>query len=527
MVGKMSSMKKLIVMMVLVVFVFTMYGCGGSESGKDKESGAEESTATLTELPETPTSTPTNTPTPTPKATETPTPTPLPTATPTPVPEVLENKSDVTSVRLGWSGEAETEYVLRYREKDGEWMEKTVTGTEGYAGGLKKDTDYELEVLLAGANEGENNIWLEKITAHTEKAGAGDPFKDVYGKIVVGKAKKDVAFTSEAGCLGAKIWPQHKCSFFSDPELTKKSGALAGGEELAVTETEDGYCYLRKDGRYSLYMKGKNSKNEEIEGWVDADLVMINVADIFSPGDKKYGIHIDRTNAYNSIFTAGGSATQVDYTSAEESRYDVIRDESKVFSEMGYNVIFGITGTDLPNYGPKDQMPVVWDLAMSLIVCQKNALEKGTALLIYDGYRPNSTSHAVCDAIINYNYLSVAVNGTNLARGFSSAKYGPRDYIGYNSRHNMGIAVDLTIIAFDDIDKEGAELVMQSKMHTLDFRCNMSYNNDNANLLYEIMTTGSGLQPLSNKAEWWHFELIMDAKLYPQIKTYIYADYEI
>ena len=91
----------------------------------------------------------------------------------------------------------------------------------------------------------------------------------------------------------------------------------------------------------------------------------------------------------------------------------------------------------------------------------------------------------------------------------------------------MGIAVDLTIIAFDDIDKEGAELVMQSKMHTLDFRCNMSYNNDNANLLYEIMTTGSGLQPLSNKAEWWHFELIMDAKLYPQIKTYIYADYEI
>ena len=523
----MSIMKKFLVMTVLLVFVFAMYGCGKSESGKNQESGAGEITVALTESPKTPTPVPTETATPTPEATATPTPTPLPTATPTPVPEILENKSDVTSVRLSWSGEAEAEYILKYREKDGEWTQKTVMGNEGFAGGLKKDTDYELEVLLAGTGEGENTAWIEKISAHTEKAGYGDPFKDVYGKIVVGEAQKDVAFTSEAGCLGAKIWPQHKCSFFSDPELTKKSGALAGGEDLIVTETEEGYCYLRKDGRYSLHMKGKDSKGAEIEGWVDADLVMINIADIFSPEDKKYGIHIDRTNAYYSIFTAGGSSTQVDYNSSEESRYDVITDKSKMFSELGYNIVFGITGTELTNYGPKDQMPVVWDLAMSLIVCQKNALAKGTALLIYDGYRPNSTSHAVCDAIINYKYLSVSVNGTNLARGFSSAKYGPRDYIGYNSRHNMGIAVDLTIIAFDDIDKEGAELVMQTKMHTLDFRCNMSYNNDNANLLYGIMTEGSGLQPLSNKAEWWHFELIMDAKLYPQIKTYIYADYRI
>ena len=509
----------LLLLLLLLVSVAMLCGCGR----KNDESKEKESAESVKEsAEETPTPLPTKTPTPT----VTPTPTPLPTATPTPsptpVPELLDSKADAASVRLSWSGEAEAEYELFYREKDSEdWTKKKVKGTSGTAGGLKNNSFYEFRILK------DDELWLENIEQHTEENGSADPFMDIYTTITVGEETKYVAMSSKEGCLGAKVWPQHKCSYYQDPELETAEGAFAGGEALKVTENELGYCYLRKNGRYSLYVSGTDATGSEIFCWVDADLMLIDVCDLFSPEDDRYGIKIERTNAYSSIFTAGGSSTRLDLESEEDTRYDVIRDKANVFSEDGYNPIPGITGEALPKYGPATQMPVIWDMALSLITAQKNALNYGTVLLIYDGYRPNSTSHLVCDTLIANNFLGISVNGTNLARGFGSAKYGPRDYIGYNSNHNKGIAVDLTLIGFIDIETLGDELVMQSKIHTLDFRCNMVYNNDNADLLYNIMMTGTGLQPLSNKAEWWHFELKRDLTLYPQIGTYIFADYEI
>jgi D-alanyl-D-alanine dipeptidase len=55
----------------------------------------------------------------------------------------------------------------------------------------------------------------------------------------------------------------------------------------------------------------------------------------------------------------------------------------------------------------------------------------------------------------------------------------------------------------------------------------MAYNNDSANMLYDIMTEKTNLECLSSKQEWWHFQLPNDSSLYPQINNYIYADYEI
>ncbi len=484
---------------------------------------------------------------------QTATPALTPEKTSLPTPELIECKTDASEISLSWNGEESWDFCLFYREKGSEkWMEKPAEGTKASASGLKNGASYELKLYLTdeevlSENQTENIVqfsdglegilWLDKLEYSTESEGPGDPFKDIYSTIVVEDQQKDVAMSSVNGCLGAKVWPQHDCLCYENPELNNTSSQenetvsgpvkLKGGTALYVTESEDGYCYLRKNGRYSLYVLGNDNNGNVIGGWVDADLMFIDLRDIFEPENGIYGLLFDRTNAYSSIFTAGGSAYAVDTESAEDSRYDVIRSRENVFAEYGYNSIKAVTGYALPNYGPARQMPVIWDMALELITCQKNALKKGTVLLIYDAYRPNSTSHAVSDAVIGNAYLSITVNGTNLSKGFGGVNYGPRDYIGYNSRHNKGVAVDLTLVNFYRIDALGEELLMQTKMHTLDFRCNMLYNNDNAKLLYEIMTTETFLEPLSSRAEWWHFQLKNNAAIFPQINTYIYADYAI
>ena len=67
---------------------------------------------------------------------------------------------------------------------------------------------------------------------------------------------------------------------------------------------------------------------------------------------------------------------------------------------------------------------------------------------------------------------------------------------------------------------------MQTKMHTLDFRCNMEYNTWAADLLIDIMTShGSNLEYLRDKQEWWHFQLQTELTgLYPLIDQYGYSD---
>lgn len=79
------------------------------------------------------------------------------------------------------------------------------------------------------------------------------------------------------------------------------------------------------------------------------------------------------------------------------------------------------------------------------------------------------------------------------------------------SRHNVGVAVDLTMEVLED----GEELEMQTAMHDLSWYSVLSRNNDNADLLAGIMT-GCGLGTLVS--EWWHFQ---DDELYSQVPLVI------
>lgn len=455
----------------------------------------------------------------TPRPTFTPTPTPSP--TPMIEKKITKQSSDATTIELAWDcyDEDTFEITTKCNEESINVVSQVDKG-ECSIGGLKSGRSYTVTIV----NTRDNTQYLEPMTFSLTPTGYGDPFKSIYTKLNVGETSKWVRMTSEKGSFDAKAWPNFETALYEEPELKNRLQSVAGGTPLVVTTDGEGhYCYCRSANRWSLYVKTEDGKT----GWINADVLFVDITDLFDTHNNIYGIQINRTNAYSSIFTAGGSSTGVDTVSDPSTRFNSLESKDNIFTTTGFNEIKGITGMALANYGSEAQMPLIWDLALELIQSQKNALENGVGLLIYDGYRPNRASLDVSESVKGNNYLAQTSNGRNLANGYLSGGYSWTAYIAKYSRHNKGIAVDITISDFPDVDNSGKELAMQTKMHTLDYRCNVYYNNDNAKLLADIMLEKTNLIPIAGKQEWWHFELPIREDLYPQINNYKYVDYKI
>ena len=437
--------------------------------------------------------------------------------------------SNLLQLDFSWTeSRRDDTYRVAYR-KTGEtgWSTVDTAEREIRIGNLEPNTTY--EVMVTELTDGEAGLSSDTVEYVTEGSEYADPFLGLYATLTVGTEKKGVCYSDSDGCLGAKVWPEFNTKLYEKADRTGKSTDVSGGELFTVVRDKDGnYVCRLSENNWSLYVTGTSGGNA-VSGWIQASAVLIDLQDLF-PGSSTYSIHYDRTNAYSSIFTAGGNGMRIDSDSDSETRWEPLNADTgkESLSVGGYNVIAGVTGNKLPNYGSRDQMPVVWDVARELITCQKNALERGMCLLIYESYRPNSTSKAVYQAVTNNAYLRTTKNGHTLANGFFiTANYGESNYIANNSKHNKGIALDLTIMSYVSTEELGSEVTMQTKMHTLDFRCNMSFNNENANLLSTIMMTDTGLVPLKGKQEWWHFELDTDESRYPCINQYTFTDYEI
>ncbi len=437
-------------------------------------------------------------------------------------PEIVAVKSDATSIHIEWKTNSATLYFVEYRTGQDDWVRKQTKETHMDITGLLPDTMYEIRVDYSDGYE--EKEYVASFSEKTYSGGYGDPFEGIGANLYVGGEKKSVIMTKATGCLEADAWPQIKSNIYGDPTLTSKIGELGGGNHVNISADIEGhYAYLRNTGRWSVYVSDGNGK----VGWIDADALIIDLQDIFSAKGNIYSIQYDRTNAYSSIFTVGGSVAGVDKTSAQESRYWPIKDKDNIFSSGGYNVIPGVTGNGLPNYGSREQMPVIWCLGTELIQCQKNALNNGCCLIIYDGYRPGSTSKTVNNIVRSEQLLSRVEYGRSLANGFLNTHFSEGNFIANTSKHNKAIAVDLSMMKYESIHTIGDEMRMQTKMHTLDFRAHMSYNNAAAALLYSVMTTKTSLVALSGKQEWWHFELENNEEKFPLINKYVFADYRL
>ena len=443
------------------------------------------------------------------------------------------------SFTLAGAGEG-GEYVLRYKQTDAtDWCELVTTETSVGVGALVAGKQYEAELAIRGAVQ--NEYVSERVQFVPEGVGYGDPFLNAGGIIRVGEEKKPVQYTAPAGCLGINCWMEFDEGLYTSSELTEKVRDLAGGTAMQISADENGqYVCILADNRYAVHVTAADPAVEaQKDGWVLGNAILVDLAMIF-PQTNVYSIHYNRTNATASVFTCGGDAMKIDADSPEETRYDPLRvaDAATSLATTGYNIIGGVTGEALPNYGSPEQIPAVWDLAIQLLTAQRNALAKGTCLLIYESYRPNSTSKFVYKAMKEYGYFREEIPSTiveegkepkmlTLANGFLDKTYTEANFIAVDSNHNKGIALDLTICQYNTLDELGDELEMQTKMHTLDFRGNMDYNTEAATQLYEIMTEGTGLIPLRGRQEWWHFELNKNIEDFPCIKDYVFADYTL
>lgn len=121
--------------------------------------------------------------------------------------------------------------------------------------------------------------------------------------------------------------------------------------------------------------------------------------------------------------------------------------------------------------------------ALKLIRVQQALLKQELSLKIYDGYRPVSVQWELWKAFPNANYVA-----------------DPR----VGSRHNRGVAVDLTLV-----NLQGTELEMPTDFDDFSHRAHRDCEDLNANQirnrqrLEEAMTL-EGFIP--HPHEWWHFD---------------------
>jgi D-alanyl-D-alanine dipeptidase len=184
----------------------------------------------------------------------------------------------------------------------------------------------------------------------------------------------------------------------------------------------------------------------------------------------------------------------------------------------------GITGTVVTGYekvalGATEQLvPLLYPTALKLEKAAIAASQQGYRLKIYDAYRPGQASDKVRE--ITEGLLEQPIPETTyqnipqpemptVAEGeiltynrlmTNNSQYSINYFIaGYGSRHNFGVALDLTL---EDAENR-QELVMQSAIHDLSYYAVLARNQENANALSRIMK-GAGFATLVS--EWWHFQ---------------------
>jgi len=216
--------------------------------------------------------------------------------------------------------------------------------------------------------------------------------------------------------------------------------------------------------------------------------------------------------------------------------YNIANSYASVFMVHGYEIP-GITDTIVPGYEDvclnektgEYLVPLLYPAALKLEKAAFAALEKGYRLKIYDTYRPGEGSQGVRDAVeailanpipeLPYVPKAVLKKDPNFVPEIptlpvlplgqvltyrylmtDNGRYAINYFIAsYGSRHNLGIAMDLTL---EEI-ATGEELVMQTAIHDLSHYSELSKNGKNAKLLSSIMR-GAGFGGLVS--EWWHFQ---------------------
>ena len=177
---------------------------------------------------------------------------------------------------------------------------------------------------------------------------------------------------------------------------------------------------------------------------------------------------------------------------AERLLVDVARLDSTIAVDLRYRTGANFTGAPLPGYEANRAL-LRREPASALVRVQRALRPAGLRLLIWDAYRPARAT----DAMVRW---TERVGRSDLIRD---------GYIAARSRHNLGVAVDLTLV-----DSAGRELAMGTPFDTFSEAAHTASASGEAlanRLRLRRAMEREGFTAYDQ--EWWHFSHSTDAPL--------------
>ena len=369
-----------------------------------------------------------------------------------------------TRLRLGYVGEGNNVFTLFWNETKGDHYELQ-----------KFNEEEEVWETVCTVGQDQPRIYT---TGHLER------YSDHWFQVVAvgGQALPDseyaaepaqIRFSTGASVVYSTIWPIQNLDVYSTPDRQEVIGTVSGAEMYCVLDLDEGMFRIRLEDGY---------------GWIDSNYCMINLPDMI--GDLCL---YDIVNSYDALYMA--------------HEYEI----PSVTGEV-------ILGYERVRAEEEFLVPLLYPAAVKLEQAAFAAMEEGYKLKIYDSFRPRKATKALFDQteelasvpIPGDTYTGITLNDLpELAEGevltyemlmTDMGRY-TLDYFlaAGSSRHNQGIAMDLTLVHLDS----GEELRMQTSIHDLSWYSELARNNDSADTLSRIMTEAGFTGIVS---EWWHFQ---------------------
>jgi D-alanyl-D-alanine dipeptidase len=171
--------------------------------------------------------------------------------------------------------------------------------------------------------------------------------------------------------------------------------------------------------------------------------------------------------------------------SAATMLVDVQRVDATIRVEARYATPNNFTGAPLPGYEANRAL-LLREAAEALGRVQRRALAEGYSLKVFDGYRPVRATRAMVD-------WTERVGRQDLIRD---------GYIAARSRHNLGLAIDLTLIRNDG----GGELAMGTPYDTFSEAAHTANATGEAARNRALLVRLMEAEGFTNfDQEWWHF----------------------
>ena len=282
--------------------------------------------------------------------------------------------------------------------------------------------------------------------------------------------------------LYCTIWPVKDLDVYSD---TSKENVIGTVPACGM------YCVLEEDPETALF---KIRVSAGVYGYIDSTYCLINLPEYI--GDM---CSYDITNSYSSLFKV--------------HEYEIPGLTGKTIK--GYENIRLADGSFL--------VPFLYPCTVKLISAAEQAADSGYRIKIYDAYRPKSATEYIYNTAMNIldvrlptsTYSGIAVSLPPIPEPKEDEP--PRDHLRYRdlieqngwdisaflapgwSRHNMGVALDMTFVE----NANGMEIAAQTNMHDLSAYSTIYSNNQAASVLYRIMESNDLHNIVS---EWWHFQ---------------------